>query len=173
MFRRKIEWIGIRPGLSLLAVLISLSQPMPVQARICIPARVTDVIVWWSDRQGLPVHESGTELFAALRRLHGPTFWRRTADYGYFDIPKNYTVDARFWLLPSRNLVWFASHPARPGLVYVFWFLNVPPFALPDGSHYGLHGCRAFTISAAAAEQIYQTVRQGTQQWQKGERGAQ
>jgi len=149
MFRRKIEWIGIRPGLSLLAVLISLSQPMPVQARICIPARVTDVIVWWSDRQGLPVHESGTELFAALRRLHGPTFWRRTADYGYFDIPKNYTVDARFW------------------------FLNVPPFALPDGSHYGLHGCRAFTISAAAAEQIYQTVRQGTQQWQKGERGAQ
>jgi hypothetical protein len=137
-------------------------------ARICTPAQVDHAVIWhaphlgwlfdgamhWrTDVAGVPV--DGPPVWSALQQLHGPGFWVRTKDYGYFDWPGDWQVEAVFWLLPGRQQVWFISAPSQPETVFVLFFSDDPWFARPDGSHYGIHPCINMRVMRAAADAVF------------------
>ncbi len=128
------------------------------QNKICKPNVVTDMVVFDKAWQGTPINNAG-QVYSALNSLSGKPFWKAKGDYGYFDIPDDFWIEKQFWLMPSRNYIWFAESNITPDVVYVYWFWDYPEFTDNYGKHFGIHPCKNFTISLKQAEYIYGLIR--------------
>lgn len=125
---------------------------------ICKPNYVTDIVVFNKAWRGVPINNP-KQIYSFLDNLSGNPFWKRKGDYGYFDIPDDFWIEKQFWLMPSRNYIWFAESNITPDVVYVYWFWDQPEFADKYGKHFGIHPCQNFVIPLQKAEMIYNSIK--------------
>lgn len=52
------------------------------------------------------------------------------------------------------------TSPETPDVYYIYGFQRIDPFAAANGDHYGIHPCRAFTLSAAEVETFLTTIQE-------------
>lgn len=133
----------------------------PVRAARLCRAPITDVVAWIPGQDDGVPQDGNLQLIGALTNITGSHFGFKRGDYVGMDIPADNRVEAKFWLLPHRQSIWFMGSATEPDKVWVYRFPNDAVFTVhrPSGDYYGIHPCEDYVITRQQAEAIYRMVR--------------
>lgn len=82
--------------------------------------------------------------------------WVDTSDYGYFNYPSDVYAAYTFILRTedSKTKIDVIKSPSTD-LAYLLFYDKQEPFSDANGEHYGIHPCRAYSVSASTIDDFW------------------